>query len=92
MESSCWPPNSRPGAGSGGSDGQIGWNMGLYNVIFAFGLIGTMYLGRLDAFRAQSVLLSLIIVAGLVGTLTIGSPKIAIVQSLPAALRWWPLS
>ena len=65
---------------------QVGRNMGLYNVILAFGLIGTLFLGRLDAFRAQTALLSLIIVAGLVGTLTIGSPKIVVVQSLPASL------
>ena len=64
----------------------IGRNMGLYNAILAVALIGTLFLGRRDAFWAQAVLLALIITAGLVGTLTIGSPKIVIVQSVPAAV------
>ncbi len=33
--------------------------MGLYNAILALCLIGTLFLGRLDAFRAQTLLLSL---------------------------------
>jgi len=65
---------------------QVGRNMGLYNAILALVLIGTLFLGRLDTFRAQAALLSLIIVAGLFGTMTIGSPMIVLVQSLPASL------
>jgi uncharacterized membrane protein len=64
----------------------IGQNMGLYNFLFALLLVGTTWLGRLDAFRARAALLASIVVAGVIGTATIGSPKIVIVQSVPAAL------
>lgn len=70
---------------------SIGQNMGLYNFLFAFLLIGTTFLGRLDAYRARVALLASIVVAGVVGTSTIGSMKIVAVQSIPATLALWGL-
>jgi uncharacterized membrane protein len=63
----------------------VGINMGLYNGFLAFLLFwATFALRESESYSAQRVLLSLIVVAGVVGAVTMRNPLILAFQSLPA--------
>jgi putative membrane protein len=67
-------------------------NQGLYNGFLAAGLAWSLCAAPALAFPLQAFFLSCVVVAGVVGALTV-STRILIVQALPAAialsLAWW---
>jgi uncharacterized membrane protein len=65
----------------------IGVNMGLYNGFLGLALLwATFALGARSAYSVQWILLGFIVIAGLVGAVTIRNPGIFVFQSLPAIL------
>jgi uncharacterized membrane protein len=63
----------------------VGVNMGLYNGFLAAGLLWSVVaLGRREAFSVQLFFLSFIVIAGVVGAVSMRIPTIALFQSLPA--------
>src|SRR4051794_16475884 len=70
-----------------GQTAGIGKNMGLYNGFLGVVLIWvTFALDARQAYSAQWFLLSFIVLAGIVGAVTIKNPGIFVFQSLPALL------
>lgn len=69
----------------------VGQEMALYNAFVGAGLLWSLgALRRKEAFAVQLALLAFIAVAGVVGCVTIGSPKILISQTLPALVTLVP--
>lgn len=71
--------------GASGETVGVGRNMALYNGFLGLLLLwGTFALSIRQAYSLQWFVLSFIAVAGLVGWRTMGSPRIALAQSVPA--------
>jgi len=72
-------------ASAAGESAGVGFNMGLYNGFLAFALFwSTFALGQRETYSAQWVLLTFIVIAGVVGAITIKNLGIFLLQSLPA--------
>ncbi len=68
-----------------GESAGVGFNMGLYNGFLAFALFwSTFALRERETYSAQWVLLTFIVIAGVVGAITMKNVGIFLLQSLPA--------